>query len=151
MSTRDRRSNSFVYGSPASVQTLSRKHAYQLSVSSNGHVEHDLDRSQTLPKMSRYEVMAAPIAASRYYGHTSAVAIQSPSTNPSWIPPVYMALLDHFLVKMTRSLSYHDGIQKDLCSLILPMALETSHLLAAVLLVSASHRVSRSRALPCSD
>ena len=46
------------------------------------------------------------------------------------------------MVSMTRSISCHQGIQRQLCSAIVPMALGSSHLFAAVLLVSACHRVS---------
>lgn len=66
----------------------------------------------------------------------------SRSQSLSWIPPVYVTLLDHFLVRMTRSISCHKGIQAEFCSFLLPMALETPHLLAAVLLSAAMHRSS---------
>lgn len=54
----------------------------------------------------------------------------------------YRRLLDHFLHSTTRSISAHEFVQHDYCGTLLPMALETSHLLAAVLSIAASHRKS---------
>ncbi|CZR65217.1 uncharacterized protein PAC_15117 [Phialocephala subalpina] len=141
-STRNRGASSFVYGSASPLGAANRKQIHT-SKSPSCHNDHVESGSESM-----YNRHSLPDASSscdyrgylQHYGVNGTV--QSPSTSPSWIPPVYMALLDHFLVKMTRSLSCHDGIQKDLCSMILPMALETSHLFAAVLLVSANHRVS---------
>jgi len=66
---------------------------------------------------------------------------QSPAFLPH-IPAMHMPLLEHFIFTMTRCISCHTSIQTELCSVFVPMALETPHLLAAVLCISASHRSS---------
>lgn len=63
-------------------------------------------------------------------------------SNLSWIPRALRSLLDYFVHGMTRSMSCHKGIQDDICSSLIPMALDCPHLFAAVLSLAASHRQS---------
>lgn len=51
-------------------------------------------------------------------------------------------LLGYFQYGMSRSLSCHEGIQNDICSALIPMAMESSHLFAAMLCAAGSHRLS---------
>ncbi|OJD11566.1 hypothetical protein AJ78_07689 [Emergomyces pasteurianus Ep9510] len=59
-----------------------------------------------------------------------------------WLHPTYSSLLDHFTTSTTRSLSCHKAAQQDFCTVLVPMALETPCLLAALLNLAATHRVS---------
>ncbi|KIV81602.1 hypothetical protein PV11_03775 [Exophiala sideris] len=68
--------------------------------------------------------------------------------NPAWLPwlsNVDRSLLDHFTVTVTNYLSLHQTMQNDFCTVLLPMALDTSHgthLLSAILGLSAIHQIS---------
>jgi hypothetical protein len=56
------------------------------------------------------------------------------------VPQEFRSLLDYFVQGMTISISCHKGIQDEICSSILPMAMEVPHLLSAVLALAAAHR-----------
>ncbi|KAH8649573.1 fungal-specific transcription factor domain-containing protein [Ilyonectria robusta] len=58
------------------------------------------------------------------------------------VPVRFRPLLDYFHDAVSRSLSCHKGIQHDICSSLIPIAVQSSHLLAAVLCASACHRRS---------
>ncbi|KAJ9133726.1 hypothetical protein NKR23_g10559 [Pleurostoma richardsiae] len=58
------------------------------------------------------------------------------------VPARFRPLLDYFQHAVSRSLSCHEGIRRDICSAIIPISLQSPHLLAAVLCVSACHRQS---------
>ncbi|PGH10726.1 hypothetical protein AJ79_05317 [Helicocarpus griseus UAMH5409] len=60
----------------------------------------------------------------------------------NWLRPAYRSLLDHFTSSTTRALSCHKVVQQDFCSVLIPMALQTRHLLVAILSLAATHRVS---------
>jgi hypothetical protein len=59
----------------------------------------------------------------------------------SWLSSSQRSLLDHFMSCTTVSLSCHPIIQHDFCKVLMPMALQTPHLLAAILAFAATHRV----------
>lgn len=52
------------------------------------------------------------------------------------------ALLSYFLDGMSKVISCHDGVQGELCSAVLPIALATPHLLAAIMALAEAHRLS---------
>ena len=60
----------------------------------------------------------------------------------SWLPQKYRLLLHHFATVCAKSQSCNQIIQDEFCSVLVPMALETSHLLAALLNVASVHRRS---------
>jgi len=68
--------------------------------------------------------------------------------NPAWLPwlsNVDRSLLNHFTVTVTNYLSLHQTMQNDFCTVLLPMAIDTSHgthLLSAILGLSAIHQIS---------
>lgn len=67
---------------------------------------------------------------------------QTPDWLP-WLSKVDRRLLNHFTVTVTRYMSLHQTMQDDFCSIMLPMALDTSHgthLLSALLGVAAIHQ-----------
>ncbi|KAF7563307.1 hypothetical protein G7046_g816 [Stylonectria norvegica] len=51
-------------------------------------------------------------------------------------------LLGYFQFQMSRSFSCHEGIQHSICSTLIPMAVSSPHLMAAMLCAAASHRLS---------
>ncbi|KAK2781085.1 hypothetical protein FQN52_001807 [Onygenales sp. PD_12] len=75
------------------------------------------------------------------FNSTNNRIIKNPDTL-QWLHPDYRSLLDHFTSSTTRSLSCHKAAQRDFCSVLLPMALQTPHLLVAILSLAATHRVS---------
>lgn len=60
----------------------------------------------------------------------------------SALPPSQRLLLDHFMSCTTVSLSCHPIIQHDFCKVLMPMALQTPHLLAAILAFAGVHRIA---------
>ncbi|EEP82162.1 predicted protein [Uncinocarpus reesii 1704] len=59
-----------------------------------------------------------------------------------WMAPAHRFLLDHFISCTTLSLSCHPVIQRTYCAVLVPMALQTPHLLVALLSLAATHRIS---------
>lgn len=57
-----------------------------------------------------------------------------------WVPHGYRFLLDHFISCTTLALSCHPMIQTTYCSVLIPMALQTSHLFVALMTLAATHR-----------
>lgn len=51
-------------------------------------------------------------------------------------------LLGYFQCRTSPSLSCHEGIQHNICSALIPMAMSSPHLMAAILCAAASHRLS---------
>ncbi|RFU74912.1 hypothetical protein TARUN_7330 [Trichoderma arundinaceum] len=51
-------------------------------------------------------------------------------------------LLAYFQHQISKSLSCHEGIQSDICSSLIPMAMNSPHLLAAMLCAASCHRMS---------
>ncbi|KIW85898.1 hypothetical protein Z517_01291 [Fonsecaea pedrosoi CBS 271.37] len=49
-------------------------------------------------------------------------------------------LFDYFINRVTISISCHKGIQDEICSVIVPMAMQVPHLLTATLALAAAHR-----------
>lgn len=65
--------------------------------------------------------------------------------NPNELPTLsehYRFLLKHFAVRTSHSLSCHPLIQHNFCEVLVPMALQTPHLLAALLGLTATHCAS---------
>ncbi|KIW18840.1 hypothetical protein PV08_03129 [Exophiala spinifera] len=68
--------------------------------------------------------------------------------NPDWLPwlsNVDRSLLNHFTLTVSSYLSLHQAMQNDFCTVLLPMALDTSngtHLLSAILGLAAIHQIS---------
>ncbi|KAK6387566.1 hypothetical protein LTS17_000835 [Exophiala oligosperma] len=68
--------------------------------------------------------------------------------NPDWLPwlsNVDRSLLNHFTLTVSSYLSLHHAMQNDFCTVLLPMALDTSHgthLLSAILGLAAIHQIS---------
>lgn len=68
--------------------------------------------------------------------------------NPDWLPwlsNVDRSLLNHFTLTVSSYLSLHHAMQNDFCTVLLPMALDTSHgthLLSAMLGLAAIHQIS---------
>lgn len=60
----------------------------------------------------------------------------------NWLSSAQRLLLDHFMSCTSLSLSCHPIIQSDFCTVLVPMALETPHLLAALLSFAATHRLA---------
>ena len=60
----------------------------------------------------------------------------------SWLPTPYRSLLDYFVHVASKSFSAHTYIQDEFCSVLITMALQTSHLLAAVLRLAAIHQIA---------
>lgn len=68
---------------------------------------------------------------------------ECPRRNPDmllWLSPEHQQLLQHFVQHVTRSQSCHQSIQDGFCSTLIPMALQSPHLLPAVLGVASAHR-----------
>lgn len=63
-----------------------------------------------------------------------------PSSHLSSLSPRNRSLLDYFQHDVCLALSCHDGIQRDLCSALIPMAQDSPHLSAAMLCAAASRR-----------
>ncbi|KAK5222906.1 hypothetical protein LTR72_005743 [Exophiala xenobiotica] len=62
-----------------------------------------------------------------------------------WLSKVDRSLLNHFTLTVTSYLSLHQTMQNDFCTVLLPMALDTSHgthLLSAILGLAAIHQIS---------
>ncbi|KPM45327.1 hypothetical protein AK830_g1186 [Neonectria ditissima] len=66
------------------------------------------------------------------------------TTNPELYPlsTRSRSLVEYFQFCMSRSFSCHKGIQDDICHALLPMALNSPHLMASMLCAAASHRFS---------
>jgi hypothetical protein len=130
---------SFVYGTRfTAIQELDKENTHY-----SKSLVYELDHVEVgTPRRDYGQALAEPSNDVRSQQTSTTMAVQRPLKTLPYIPPVYMDLLDHFLAKISRSLSCHKGFHRDLCSVIVPMALETPHLLASVLLVSANHRVT---------
>lgn len=71
----------------------------------------------------------------------------SPKTiqnNPELYPlsPRLRTLLGYFQNEVSRSFACHEGIQRNICSTLIPMAFDSAHLMAAMQCAAASHRLS---------
>lgn len=62
------------------------------------------------------------------------------TARPMSLPQEFQSLFDYFVHSMTVSISCHKGIQDEICSVIVPMALEVPYLLSATLALAAAHR-----------
>ncbi|PGH00859.1 hypothetical protein AJ80_09111 [Polytolypa hystricis UAMH7299] len=82
-----------------------------------------------------------PSSVSRAMTTAGPSLIRNPSPL-SWLKPAYTSLLGHFTHYTSLSISCHHVAQHELCSALVPMALQTPHLLAALLSLAATHRVS---------
>ncbi|KAF3480930.1 uncharacterized protein GIQ15_06277 [Arthroderma uncinatum] len=60
----------------------------------------------------------------------------------SWLPKQQRNLLDHFMSCTTLSMSCHSPIQDMFCRVLVPMAMQTPHLLGALLSLAATHRLT---------
>ena len=146
----------FVYGSKQSSQRKTNRSETNESVSeSTSSSPSDVRRNRLEdsddPSLDDLPLLSSPYSPSR--GQTmlsSLVTLSIPETRPgpqnpdllSWLPAPYRRLLDHFATCMTRSISAHESVQNSYCRTLVPMALGTSHLLAAVLSLAATHRQS---------
>ncbi|RGP59873.1 fungal zn2-cys6 binuclear cluster domain-containing [Fusarium longipes] len=52
------------------------------------------------------------------------------------------ALFDYFQHQLTRSISCHEGMQVEICSALIPIAMQSQSMMAAVLCTAAHHRVA---------
>lgn len=116
-----------------------------------------VQRSSSVPNIDQREKSVSPIEGlptvprasstdvSRRVGNLFAQFRQIPR-NPdqlSGLAPNCRELLDYFAIKVTRAFSLHTAVQSRFCSTYIPMALAAptgSHLLAAMLSLSAIHR-----------
>ncbi|EAS30171.3 uncharacterized protein CIMG_08917 [Coccidioides immitis RS] len=126
----------FVYGSgkpskPASVpQQLSSDSSYTGDTINFDRTEAECSLSAAVFPLRPQRVNQAP----------NSVIPRNPY-ELQWIPPAYRFLLDHFMSCTTLSLSCHPMIQRTYCSVLIPMALQTSHLFVALLSLAATHRI----------
>lgn len=74
---------------------------------------------------------------------------RSVTAMPISLPPEFESLFDYFVHAMTVSISCHKGIQDEICSVVVPMALEVPYLLSATLALAAAHR--QTSGLPAGD
>ncbi|KAL1952669.1 hypothetical protein VTO42DRAFT_4551 [Malbranchea cinnamomea] len=117
-------------GSQGSLDDELKRAAMALSAVLNNHAETtQRDGAEDLP----LEQMIAITSADRLLRNPHEL---------SWLSSSQRHLLDHFVSCTTVSLSCHQIIQRDFCAVLLPMALKTSHLLAALLACAATHRLS---------
>lgn len=65
-----------------------------------------------------------------------------PSTTLDLLPRADRALFDYFQHQLTKSISCHEGMQVEICSALLPIAMQSRPMLAAVLCTAACHRLS---------
>ncbi|KAM5434663.1 hypothetical protein McanMca71_006294 [Microsporum canis] len=69
-------------------------------------------------------------------------AVRSNPFEFSWLPKQQRKLLDHFISCTTLSMSCHSPIQDMFCRVLVPMAMQTPHLLGALLSLAATHRLT---------
>ncbi|KAF2496096.1 hypothetical protein BU16DRAFT_526621 [Lophium mytilinum] len=105
---------------PSSVQQLDECDA------GIGEVSEVVEEDATEEVTSLFDVTA-----------TTRILSMTPTVLPHLRP-----LLDYFVHRMTKSTPCHQGIQERLCSTFVPMALNVSHLLSAVLTLAAAHHQS---------
>ncbi|CAH0055907.1 unnamed protein product [Clonostachys solani] len=63
-------------------------------------------------------------------------------TNVSISNDQFRILVDYFQHETSKSLSCHEEMQREICSTIVPMAMASQHVMAAMLCVASSHRLS---------
>ncbi|EXJ86318.1 hypothetical protein A1O3_03269 [Capronia epimyces CBS 606.96] len=123
-------SKDFVYTySPEAVSSRPRSESSSTTSSNTTVSEQEIPVIATAQAPTTAEDLAA---LSALHLHVLAVA---PGVSPESRP-----LFDYFVHGMSVSISCHKGIQDELCSAIVPMAVQVPHLLSAVLALAAAHR-----------